>query len=292
MNDPCIVAFGLAAMLLTLGGAPFAYVEAGDVIDNYNALRDQNIRNVGVGKVRTVAAEFERERTPLTIATNDSETARLTMPNEQAPPLELGVKIWVEQIADGPNPGKRIDLTTYEFSRRERFRLRIDAAVPVQLMIQEIFPIDNTPPRVIVPDIRYPQTFQTMMPGKPAFPIAFRMGDHDNSEGLSILIMSVEQSPLPINDPSKLPQRVLRKAIVNETIEKMIELDAKVARGQVVESEIRAPAPSRPDDPNAAIDRSKPSLGDEVDRDDSAIYYTGPGKVGRFTIIFKKKKPM
>ncbi|MBV9124201.1 MAG: hypothetical protein JO112_12660 [Planctomycetes bacterium] len=148
-------------------------------------IRNDSI-NVGTKKVKIAVGKFNIDPSP-----------GLT---PSAPPYQLGIKIWA-QLVEGPDEGKYVNLVKHKWQRKERFKLWFDSAVPVQLAIFQNYQGGLIPTRQVVPDERYPTSFQTIFPGQPfEFPLVFHMDDNLERELMSIVVARTDVEHLPLNN--------------------------------------------------------------------------------------------
>lgn len=115
-------------------------------------------------------------------------------------PVQLGVKIWAQLIDQAGNEGPFVNLTKYKWSPNQRFYLWLETAVPIQMAFFQNYPEGILPSRQITPDERFPETFGTIMPGRPhRFPVLLAMDDNLINEQVSIVVVRADCNALPVN---------------------------------------------------------------------------------------------
>ena len=87
----------------------------------------------------------------------------------KAPPLRLAVMVWGEVVA-GPEAGDLFDLTTHRWQPNETFYLWFKSAVPIQVGLIEIFPIEGKPDERSLPRPRLSRLLQDD-PGRGGGPV-------------------------------------------------------------------------------------------------------------------------
>lgn len=128
----------------------------------------------------------------------DPPTANTTEVKE-----DTAFEIWAE-IVEGPLKGRFVNLSEYQWHRKERFILWMKAAVPVQLSVGQVFPKDNAKCVQVLPRPEDPLDLTTIPAGRDVkFPIGFIMDDDNEDEYMSILVVRADSGQLPINNPTQ-----------------------------------------------------------------------------------------
>lgn len=111
------------------------------------------------------------------------------------PPYQMGVAVWFELSPSGQfvNPVK------HRWDPLERFYVWINPAVPVTISLHQNYPEDRPPSRQVYPDVRYPATFQTFMPGPHRLPVLFEMDDDLRNEIMSMVVVRADNPALPVH---------------------------------------------------------------------------------------------
>ncbi len=112
-----------------------------------------------------------------------------------APPYQMGVAVWFQLEPSGQfvNPVK------HRWNPRERFYVWINPAVPMTISLHQNYPEDRPASRQVYPDVRYPATFQTFMPGPHRLPVLFEMDDDLRDEIMSMVVVRADNPALPVH---------------------------------------------------------------------------------------------
>ena len=164
---------------------------------SYATLKANSLKAIEDGKVETLQTQVKG--TKLTLVGGGQIPPAPPM-GPMGPPLRLGVKVWAQLINPAGQPGPYVNLEKYPWHRMERFYLWLETAVPLQLALFQNYPEGRPPSRQISPNLAFPQTFATIMPGVPyRFPVMLAMDDDLRDELLSIVVVRADAQVLPIN---------------------------------------------------------------------------------------------
>lgn len=107
----------------------------------------------------------------------------------------VGLEFRIERVADGSREGtgNYVDLLNESFRPKERFYVWLKTATPVQVALIQGYE-DGRPDRVVMPDEKFPESFNTLTPnaGYVKFPVLLEMDDDLNPEIMKIAVFTLD----------------------------------------------------------------------------------------------------
>ena len=200
MHSPkrCLLALGLTATAVLVAGTSYG-ADRSTLMKCFDALRANSLKAIKQGKAETI----EMKVTPASgkfrlVGDCEIEPAPPIIPGGL--PTCLAVKIWGQPIDSFGQGGAYVNLTKHKWQRRERFYLWLETAVPIQLAFFQNYPEGRPASRQVSPDVRFPETFATIMPGAPyRFPVKIELDDDLRDEQMSLVVVRADSQVLAIN---------------------------------------------------------------------------------------------
>jgi len=171
--------------------------------------------------------------------------------------IQLGIRIWFQLDKDK----KYVNPVKHRWSPKERFHIFVEAAVPVQIHLFQNYPDDRPPSKVVYPDEKYPETFATVLPGKPyELPVLFEMDDDLRKEIVSMVVARADAT-LPVNqqekatetasdDSSKSGPGGVFRVKIQQTHEMMLEFNKEAMTKETIQGKSSRLVVVGPEGPN------------------------------------------
>ncbi len=246
---------------------------ATSVIDAFNGLKSRGAEAVSSG--RLALKDLTIGNTTVRIVSAPTSIGAIDVAGEAGPRVQLALRAWGE-LAEGPDAGKTVSLTSYRWKANERFHLWIETAIPIQIALLQTLP-DSRKPKLVMPSEKYPESFGTILPGRPyRYPVRFRLDDRDEDE-LMVVRVARPEAGLPISSP---PPAAAGPGAVSRTLSATLE-----RFGQDEPPVMISVLPS--DRRGGPRDRAGPLLGANG-AEDPASYHVGAGDTGQFVLRLRK----
>lgn len=137
----------------------------------------------------------------------DAESFSVPSQAEGAPAMAISVWCQLEKTKRYVDPAKHV------WTPKERFRLWLKTAVPVQIFIYQNFPSDRRQSQLVFPQPKHPESYSTILPGESfMLPVLFEMDDDLDEEFISV-VFARPDAGLPINH---LPTSISAAEVTDE----------------------------------------------------------------------------
>lgn len=197
MKCSCLLVSVAVIGLLTAGSARADDRE--ELLKRFDQLKANSMQAIQSGNVQQTETQLQGSATRFNLVPKCNVKPADPVAADQ-PPVRLGVKIWGQLVDKKGKPGKLVNLMKHRWNPKERFYIWVDAAVPVQMSLFQNYPEGRPASRQVSPDEKMPETFGTIMPGKPyRFPIMIAMDDDMRNELMSIVFVRSDAASLPSN---------------------------------------------------------------------------------------------
>jgi hypothetical protein len=212
--------------------------------------------------------------------TTTTTTGTTTAPTD----CNLGIKVWF-QLEDGTNfnPIKR------KMGVKEKFRIHIQAAVPIYVALFQNYPDDRPVSRQVYPAAKYPDSFKAVQPGQSTqLPVIFEMDDDTRDEIMSMVVVRADAP----NIQSTLTAQATTTTTTNNGTTTVTAQATAATSGTLKSVNDEIIEKKNSDEKSTASDVkfiiSAPSATTSAVPNDTAFYMLGAGYTGQWQLTLKK----